>query len=233
MRLWRCNNDFLKAGICKSSVETFECKYEHDQTAQHFWSLISLLSDVNAVLTCYWITSFGAILKLQCGRLATLPRWSQNELKVTMVKSVLLLWRITSSKYPTGFCLRYTWTRLFLMDFTWKVSLSSLTMTPTVWGSNCTSSPHSCWPPASTPDAVSEHSCKSRGKTFNWSKKRHHIRQRTHNIDNCILCIFSWMGYSIAYWWNLPHAWWGPRTEWQSSPPHGLWGPCHLQNALR
>ncbi len=82
--------------------------------------------------------------------------------------------------------LNLAWTCLILLNFTWKVSLSRRTMTPTVWGSNCTSSPHSCWPPASTPEAVSEHSCRSRGKTFNWNKKR----QRTHNINCRILCVY-------------------------------------------
>lgn len=103
---------------------------------------------------------------------------------------MLLLWKIKPSKCVLLDFDHVTLVCLFLLDFTWKVSLSSLTMTPTVWGSNCTSSPHSCWPPASTPEAVSEHSCKSRGKTFNWTKKRHHISQRTHNIDYCILCFF-------------------------------------------
>lgn len=53
-------------------------------------------------------------------------------------------------------------------ELTWKVSRSRRTMTPTVWGSSCTSSPHSCCPPTSTPEAVSEQSCRSRGRTLSW-----------------------------------------------------------------
>lgn len=65
---------------------------------------------------------------------------------------------------------------------TWNVSLSNRTMTPIVCGSSCTNSPHSCWPPASTPDAVSEHSCKSLGSTFSW---------KTVGLDRLNLCIIK------------------------------------------
>lgn len=86
---------------------------------------------------------------------------------------------------------------------TWKVSRSSRTMTPTVWGSSCTSSPHSCWPPTSTPDAVSEQSCRSRGSTFSYGKQES-VKQGPSSSS---AWVSSWHIPRCFPSPHLPHAW--------------------------
>ncbi len=102
--------------------------------------------------------------------------WRDNDEKCT------LLWRNIQQVCSTKFSLNLSLSLEFYLE---GLSFQPDNDTYSL-GSNCTSSPHSCWPPASTPEAVSEHSCRSRGKTFNWNKKR----QRTHNINCCILCVY-------------------------------------------
>lgn len=72
-------------------------------------------------------------------------------------------------------------------------------MTPTVWGSSWTSSPHSCCPPASTPDAVSEQSCRSLGNTFNCTHTHTKVETRVRGQDiNMlgIICVSFFLFFS-------------------------------------